>query len=266
MSPSEFELRDALRDGEGDGLDTDALIGSAVQIRHTRRVRLGAIAASVVAVGAIGTGAVQLIHGPSPAGKNSATTGFGAEQSMPSAPTKRGALPNPTSAGTAAGGLAPGGTDSQAAPCPTTAPRLETPGGGGTGQFGSGGPLFAGVVTQLVVCAYPATASPTSIVLSGAEAATVAAGLDAAAKTRSTTLCPYSPTGTGQLVLLATTAGGRTLPPAVATLHCTWTVTNGTAVRYDWTPPTSLTGLVAAATAGSPNGAGPPHASGSPLH
>ena len=145
-------------------------------------------------------------------------------------------------------------------------PRLEIPGGGGTGQFGSGGPLFAGVVTQLVVCAYPVSASPTSIVLSGAEAASVAAGLNAAATTSSTTLCLYGPSGTGQLVLLATTAGGRTLPPVVATRHCTWTVTNGTAVRYDWTPPTSLTGVVAAATAGSGNGVGPPHASGSPLH
>ena len=267
MSPSEFELRDALRDGEGDGLDSDALIRSAVQIRHTRRVRLGAIAASVVAVGAIGTGAVQLVQNgsSSQASKSSADTGFGAEQSVPSAPVNRGALPNQPSAGTAGGAGTTGGTDSQAATCPSSVPRLAVPGGGGTGQFGSGGPLFAGVVTQLVVCAYPMTASPTSIVLSGTEAASAAAGLNNAATTNSTTLCPYGPSSTGQLVLLATTAGGRTLPPVVATRHCTWTLTNGTAVRYDWTPPTSLTGVVADATAGSGNRAGPPHASGSPM-
>jgi len=268
MSPSEFELRDALRDGEGDGLDSDALIRSAVQIRHTRRVRLGAIAASVIAVGAIGTGAVQLVQNgsSSQASKSSADTGFGAEQSVPSAPVNRGALPNQPSAGTAGGAGTTGGTDSQAATCPDSVPRLAVPGGGGTGQFGSGGPLFAGVVTQLVVCAYPVTKPPTSIVLTGAEAAGVAAGLNDAATAHNPAVCPYRTTGTGQLVLLATTAGGRTLPPVVATLHCIWTATNGTAVRYQWTPPPSLTGVVAAATAGSGNGAGPPHASGSPLH
>lgn len=258
MSPSEFDLRDALRDGEGDGLNPDVMIASALQIRRTRRTRMGAIAASVVAVGLIGAGTTQWIH---------STSSVHAADSAGTAKTTFGAagasMPNAADATSGGGARNPG---PQPTGCPATVPRLAIPGGGGSGLFGSGGPLFSGTVTQIRVCGYPQGAAPTSVLITGNDAAALATSLNAAPRTPKNSVCPFNSAGTGQLVLLATTADGQALPPVVATMHCTWTVTNGTAVRYTWTPPPNpiLTGLITAATAGTAGGAGPPHASGSP--
>jgi hypothetical protein len=46
--------------------------------------------------------------------------------------------------------------------------------------------------------------------------------------------------------MYAVTAAGGQLPVVTATISCPNTVTNGTAVRYDWSPPDSLTQLLSA--------------------
>ena len=223
MSPSEFDLRDALRDGEGDGLNPDVMIASALQIRRTRRTRMGAIAASVVAVGLIGRGhdAVDPQHvvGARSGQCGHGQTTFGAAGAS---------MPNAADATSGGGAATPGHSPTG---CPATVRAWRFPAGGGSGLFGSGGPLFSGTVTQIRVCGYPQGAAPTSVLITGNDAAALATSLNAAPRTPKNSVCPFNSAGTGQLVLLATTADGQALPPVVATMHCTWTVTNGTAVR-----------------------------------
>ncbi|MGI8760777.1 MAG: hypothetical protein ACR2LF_05705, partial [Jatrophihabitantaceae bacterium] len=50
------------------------------------------------------------------------------------------------------------------------------------------------------------------------------------------------------LVLIGVSRSGAPMPAIVATLACAGTASNGTAVRYGWHPPASLSGFVAALT------------------
>ncbi len=58
MSPSEKDLRSALRAGEGEAFapDADTIMQAARGARHTRRVRIAAVTATVVVVGGLGIG------------------------------------------------------------------------------------------------------------------------------------------------------------------------------------------------------------------
>ena len=44
MSPNEFDLRAALRAGEGETLDPDSVLSAARAARHDRRVRIASVA------------------------------------------------------------------------------------------------------------------------------------------------------------------------------------------------------------------------------
>ena len=131
-------------------------------------------------------------------------------------------------------------------PCPASLPRQLLPGGGSPGQFGSGGRLFAQPVSTLVVCAYgarPSTPAPNRLVLTGARAQQLVDSLENAAKTR-TPSCPVERTGPSRnYALIGMTAGGgtlRTVTVELAVPPCQSKITNGTAVRYSWDPPLSL--------------------------
>lgn len=251
MSPNEFQLRSALRDGEGDHVDADTVIARArgmQQARHDRRVRYGSVAAAVAVVGGIGViGSLALGGGhdgnASTAGKGGGVTnadGAGNYQG-----TGRGATaPSSRAVPAAAGPMA----DAAAVPCPTTPPNLALPGGGGSGQFGANGALFDKPVVSVKVCAYPRTGSSTaSTVLAGGTATSLTESLEAAAKTvPEATKCPVgpAPADRGSLVIIGVDKGGQQLKPVVVTLTCPSRVTNGTALRFNWTPPANLIQLI----------------------
>lgn len=229
MSPSESELRSFLHGGEGDPINPDAVIAHARAVRHDRRVRLLSVAAAVVAVGAVGTGAVVLGAGnssTSSAGKNAMTS--------PAVTSPRGDIPMPLRSH----------ADSRSAgpTCPTIPLRLMLPGGGGTGQFGGDGPLFDGPVSSMQLCGYAAApasgqvAFSSTTVLVGAPANEIATSLNAASTMRVIRPCPIRQTR--ELVVYATSATGVSMIPVVVDYSsCEPFATNGTAARYDWTPP-----------------------------
>ena len=208
MSPSESELRAALRAGDGEGVDADAVITRARGARHARRMRLGSIAAAVIAVGGIAAGVVTL-------------RGGGGAAHVPSTP--------------------PGAA--VAAACPAQPPRYLLPGGGGTGQFGAAGPLFAKPVDRLLVCGYLSSRVLQSTTLTGTDAQQVADSLNQASSTPPLRLPACPPTPPTQLLLRAPDQ-----PDVVAYIDCSQIaddhITNGTAIRYQWRPPRILRVLV----------------------
>jgi hypothetical protein len=258
MSPSESQLRAALRAGEGQPVNPDLVIAHARAVRHNRRMRVGSIAAAVIAVGGIGTGIAALSTGTNGSGDSAAGSSVSGDlQGKAAAPEGTAPRAAPETAG--------GANGADTASCPATPIRLMVPGGGGTGQFGGSGPLFAEPVDSIRVCGYAATSlggrieATGSTVLLGRDAADVATSLNAAAVTRSARPCPVEPVR--ELVLYPTaTTGGRLAPVVVSYAGCAPWATNGTAVRYDWTPPAGTSGLLnrlTRATPGLPSVPGP---------
>ena len=257
MSPNEFQLRSALRDGEGEHVNPDTVIARArgvQQARHDRRVRYGSVAAAVAIVGGIGvTGGVVLSGGSEhkSASANNGGTNYDSAGQAPgggqavsgSAPAKAGVPRNP---------IAPGPmSDAAAVPCPDSPPKLMLPGGGGSGQFGAQGALFSDPVEAVKVCAY-ANSAPTfvpSTVLTGESATDLTKSMEQADKALPASMkCPggAAPTdgGSRALVIIGVDKDGRQLKPVVVTLSCPTRVTNGTALRYNWTPPANITKLI----------------------
>lgn len=236
MSPSESQLRAALRSGEGDGVDADVLIARARRARRDRRRRITAAAGISVAVAVVGVGTAAIVASSSGHSGNAgkvagaaaaSASGGGASRSAaaggaaPYLPTGTG----PTSSRVRASAKPPG--------CPAHPEHYMVPGGGGTGQFGSTEPLFARTVSALTVCAYPAQGAPRSTVITGSAARGLAATLDAAPATAGgeTSLCPSSTSAVVEL--LGTDARGQRLRPVVITVSCPHVqATDGTAVRY----------------------------------
>ncbi len=262
MSPSEFDLRAALREGDGDVRppDADAIIARAEGIRRSRRVRFAQLAAAVVVTGLVGVGAVALRAGGHTSGAgSSANLGESAGQQYSArsdgTPAAGVAAPVPS----AAGNDAAAGTG--AAACPATPPRLAAPGGGGTGQFGGDGPMFAGAPASVTVCVYRSGAVTGTGTVTGRDAAEVATTLNAAA-TRNTASCPVPSEATrgAQILLLGSAADGTPLPMVLGQLSCPNFTTNGTSVRYLWTPPQRVRALVDAGLSAS----APGRVSGSP--
>jgi hypothetical protein len=245
MSPTEFELRAALRAGEGDGVDADAVIGRAMSVRHARRVRVGSIAAAAIVVGAVSVGAVTLNgNGHSRMNAGSGTSldraglDYASSQSAGTSNGVGGGASAPTSGNVPKQELP---VNPAAAACPASAPQLVLPGGGGSGQFGSGDPLFASAVAHIRVCGYASgnhtTAQGVSIDLSGSQAAALALEISSGSITSSAKPCPTLAPGQrkAQLDLIASDTQGKAMDPVVVTVFCGNMATNGTAVRYDFT-------------------------------
>ena len=255
MSPSEDQLRAALRAGEGGSPDPDVIIGHALQVKHVRRqrqVRLVSVAAAVILVGGLGVGLTALNRsgdrGSAGSRADSATMYNDSAGSAVSGTTVP-VVPGPASiavgtgaaAGGAAGGAGTGGGVDPTDACPATPVRYALPGGGGTDQFGAGGSLFSGSVASIVVCRYSSTTdSPllSAQTFTGTDAQRAASALDAAPSTQSAELfCRTLLT----IELIPTGTDGTAMTPISVTGQCTTAmVTNGTAVRY---VPLNLYGL-----------------------
>ena len=119
-----------------------------------------------------------------------------------------------------------------------------------TPRFSSGiAPLFTARVASILACGYASTTPNGAVtltgsrVLSGTRARQLAAGLDAASARVHTDFCVLARTRV--LVLYAVSTTRHRLPPVRVELSggCGVTATNGTAIRYDWSPPSDLAAL-----------------------
>lgn len=252
MSPSEFDLRAALRDGEDDArLDVDGVVAGARGRLAQRRMRVLSAAAAVVVVGGAGVAAATVWgrgnDGRQQAGPATAATATG------SAVTPTTTTPTTTTPATAAPDAGAAQASSRAAAgsvpaavCPTTYPQVLLPGGGSPGQFGSDGAMFAKPVASLFVCGYgagvtTAPVTPAVRVYTESSAAALAASIEHAAKTPPAERCPAIVLANrNRLVLVAIATDGTRERDVTTTLSvpaCGVRVTNGTAIRYSWQPP-----------------------------
>ncbi len=129
--------------------------------------------------------------------------------------------------------------------------------------------MFTEPVHEIVLCAYRTGTQgghPRATVLTGEQARAFAASLEDASKARPAGVCPdYISADERRLTVAAVTADNGHLPVVVTTINaapCRVVVTNGTAVRYGWSPPADL-GPVLRQLVG-PQSAAPKQ--GSPLH
>jgi hypothetical protein len=254
MSPTEFDLRAALRDGEGDGVDVDRVVAGGRARRTHRRSQLLSTAAVVAFVAAAGTGGALIWASNNGGSGNNTSTGYAAgSQVGPSAADGKvpatGPQPDAPSAGaTSSAGIGAG--KHAAIACPNSLPRTLLPGGGSPGQFGADGPMFPEPVDSIVVCSYGSplraatSVTPGRLVLTNANARALAASIENAAKSRPTLPCPtLRPRDEQSLAIIGVTARGtemRTITTTLAQPACNTQVTNGTAVRYNWSPPANL--------------------------
>jgi hypothetical protein len=239
VSPSEFDLRTALHDGEGDGIDAGAIIagGQARLAKRRVRIRSGVAVAAVVAV--VGVGGSLLFRSGNGGGEGSSTASHGQSGTVNGA--ARGAPAH----------LTPSAPRAQAdsvpnTACPKSFPHYLLPGGGSPGQFGSSRPLFDKPVSSLLVCSYGSTvrqpsSAPAAVRLTGTQAAAVVRGLEHASKIPMRMNCPLlENTGRTELAMIGFTADGQPIATVTATLTippCNVAVTNGTAIRYNWQAP-----------------------------
>lgn len=256
MSPTEFDLRAALHDGEGDEPNVDQLILHGRARVAQRRVRVLSTAAAVAVVAGLGTGIAVLANGNGNAGNSTSN----AEAGVGTAATRPGTAFGAASSAGAPQAAAPaasaaisdrGLAASLAVRCPASLPRYAVPGGGGTGQFGGDGPLFSKAVHAVVVCGYGttndtasgSTARPARLELRDVAATRLAASLSAASTTPlAGARCPNSASTYNFAIIGLTSDGARagTVTAELTTPGCNGQVTNGTAVRYGWSPPAEV--------------------------
>jgi hypothetical protein len=264
MSPSEFDLRAALRDGEGDGVNVERVIAGAQATRARHRTWLLSAAAAVVVAG-VGTGSAVVWGGgsgggPRAEGANSRANGpahgalpangpaHGSAAGPAKSPTAETARPVPNSAASTGTAVA----------CPSTYPHYLVPGGGSLvpgggspGQFGSDGPLFSKPVVALVVCGYGTAqeaaslkppARPGRLVLTGDNATRLAASLENAPKTAPG--CGGMRTAPHSFVIIGIGSDGSRVGTVTATYQSCDEITNGTAIRFEWQPPADLAPVI----------------------
>jgi hypothetical protein len=260
MSPSEFELRDALRDGEGDGIDVGALIAHAEGVRRTRRVRWASAAAAVIVVGGVATGVGvgtsgtthhrQLAEASTAAATSAAnaSTNFGVNANGQAQAGGGAAVP---SAKAAVSGSSAARTELPIAAAPAFACPDKQPGvvflAPGAATTGS---MFREPVTAILACAYSTAGTllhtkdgvPVTATYTGGDSAAIVSSIGNAATTASNLNCAP---GADTLTFFATYASGGS--ETLEALSC-GTVTNGTAARYGWTPPRQLDALEQLAT------------------
>jgi hypothetical protein len=254
MSPTEFDLRAALREGEGDGPDVDGVIAHGRARHAQRRVRaLSTAAAVVVVVCAAAGGAVLWNTGGSGGHDNASNAAAGGQAYSSRSSDANGKLAQPVRP--ASGATKSDQRNAAARPatqCPPTVPSDLVPVGGNQAKSGSSGPLFTKPVQRVVVCSYgtpsqaqgriPVTAA--RLELSGDRARRLVASLNNAAKVGTTVPCPSSATtDRHELAIIGIAADGTRAATVTATLTnpaCNVQVSNGTAIRYQWAPPPDL--------------------------
>jgi hypothetical protein len=271
MSPTERDLRAALHDGEGDGLNVDGIVSSVRSLRAQRRRRMLNTAAAVVVVAGVAAGGTALVRsatGDSTASDSAKTNNGGAASAPGGASAQRG------SAYGAANGTGNGGLNSAPPPaglpgCPASLPRYTLPGTSTPSTSAAGGRLFSGTVRSAVVCSYGSldaalsgnAPKPTRVVLTGNGAATLAASLENAARVRPKVMCPQIRSADERsLAVIGVAADGARLGTVTTTMNmpaCDVRVTNGKAVRYAWSPPPSLANRLAGANPSAGRSHGP---------
>jgi hypothetical protein len=247
MSPTEFDLRAALREGEGEGLSANRLIADGRARRTRRRMQLLSAAAVVFVVSGAGVG-IALIGGDGNGGSAGSDAQSAALDGRAAGQAPSPAQPTPDASSTNAAQA-----ELRAIACPDSLPRYLLPGGGSPGQFGSDGPLFSRPVRSLIVCGYGTprqatgqvpTSQPARLELSGTQATRLATSLENAATANSAATCPTAgKLDSHELAIIGVAADGAPVGTVTATLPdpaCNVQVTNGTAIRYDWTPPSDL--------------------------
>lgn len=248
MSPSEAQLRAALHEGEGQGLDAGLLIAHASRVRRERRRRINQAAAATLAVGVLGAGFTLLVgggYGDQAGGGTSASQrttaagsaagGYGPMQKSPrSTAHLRAAVPSPQfGAGSAA-----------TVSCPSVPDRIGLPAGVTPDE--AAGPLVPADATAIRACGYPGGTRARAALVQGRSATALAATVNSAPITSRRVLrtCTKdAPSGTVEL--FAVDGAGRQAKPVVVTVACPEAVaTNGLATRYLPVAPKLLTDLL----------------------
>ena len=240
MSPTENDLRAALHDGDGDGVpDVDGLIAHARGRRAQRRTRVLSTAAAVVVVAAAAVGGAVVWNDSGDGGPQSAGT--------------------PTYADRAGSAGSSSGADHQAVEtCPSTYPGRTIPGNALSSN--AAGPMFASPVSAVMVCGYTETGKVGSVSLTGSDATLLAQSIESASTSRLQIMCPDIVSAQRkELAIVASTSDGRQLPMVttdVSIPNCNQPITNGTAVRWAWKPPTALESTISAVTSAVTAGSG----------
>lgn len=237
MSPNEAQLRAALREGAGKGVDADLIIANAERYRRARRQRITYAAAAVVVAAFVGIGGTLLANSGSGGESAGSDAGRAAGGRAPAARPSTASVPGPAQGRF---GAAP-----KAAACPPAPTRVVAPVGTGPAQAGR---LLPTGVSTITACAYPAGGRQVrTAVLTGARAQALATTLNDGAGTPTAPLrsCSASDQRAARIALLAADADGRRVPTVHVTVRCAHAVaTNGLATRYLATVPAELDRLV----------------------
>jgi hypothetical protein len=168
----------------------------------------------------------------------------------------------------AANGGGAGASSYGAAGCPATLPQDNTrgPAPSPTATF------FTRPVASIVVCAYSAGGAVVvgtdgtviSELFDSAGAAALAGSIEHASTTLLARPCPLYRTNQPTLLMIPTATDGTALPDVTTTVlqnPCNASITNGSAERYNWTPPALLQAFVArlAQAQQTPATSGPSH-------
>lgn len=258
MSPSEFDLRAALHDGEGDDVNVDQLVLAARAGAASRRARLLSTAAIVAVVAGAGVGGAVLASSGNDS--NTSPTAAAGAARMPEAHTRL--APRQTVGAGASGGVADapapvpayGAAAGTASQCPGAIDAARQP---VTAQLDVNAPLFSKPVRTLVVCSYSAYptatkaksgAGPASFTLRGADARLVTDSLEAAAKSPPKGMCPDIRSAAQRNLVFrgfsSTGAPAGEVTVSLAFSPCDVRVTNGHTVRYGWNPPAVVARLL----------------------
>jgi hypothetical protein len=234
MSPTESQLRQALREGEGDGVDAGLLIANANRIRRERRRRINAGIGVAAVVGVLGSFALLI---GTRATQEEAGGGSAATRSAPGDQAYR-ATSNGGAAGGAAGRSArasavpspPGAYHGTPAPsCPRTPVHVKRSGG-------SSGSLVPAGVSSISACAYRPDGTTVAGALVTQRAATeFADSLNAAphrpARAAGPCVAPFD--GRGSVQLRVYDSHGTLVGPLTVVPDCHQAkVTNGAVTRY----------------------------------
>lgn len=246
MSPSEADLRAALREGEGDGVDANDIIWSVRHTRARRRSMLLSAAAAVIVVAATAAGVTALVRGAgSPNGSSGAAAqgNGGGNAAAGSSSTSVPARTHPQPA-------IPGGARE---PGMQIAPRCGAFGGPASpGRARASGSLVPGPVRAFVVCAYSnfptrSAAMAPQVRITGPAARQIAESLRKLTATWPPDCPQVSSTGNTAINLLPISSTGRQLPDITVKIGlpaCGTTVTNGWITRYGWRLPPRVEALL----------------------
>jgi hypothetical protein len=245
MSPSEFDLRAALHDGEGGELNVDQLILHARAHAAQRRARMMSAAAVIAVVTGVGVG-IAVTDGAGSSGNSDSAAGGAARSS---AERPHGALYGqgksapPARAGSGADESAHAAGQA-APPCPASLPRYGS-------ANGSDARLFRTTVSSVVVCAYgtrstqaAGSGKPVRLAFHDGAAKRLAASLEEAPTLPSTASCTalHNAQVHDFLIIGLDVNGGSagTVSASLPNSPCAPAATNGRAVRYGWSPPADV--------------------------